>query len=168
VNRQIQNSVAHFDNLDLSQDEIEVISTQELGDHAVAQVKIKTAVKLTKQNGQWVIDEIRIGDRRWEKADHIRAILRSERTQTTRKQLQLLKDGVQLWAERHGSLPQAADFGALMAMLTPGYVPEVLATDAWSHPYIYRRLSPNTAEVRSPGPDGLPGTPDDLSERVEK
>ncbi len=168
VNRQIKEAVSHFDNLDLSENEVEILSTQELGSSAVAQVQIKTAVKLVKKKGQWVVDEVRIGDRRWEKADHIRAILRSQRTETTQEQLQSISDGLRRYLDRQGTLPQVSDFPGLVAVLTPQYLPEVMLLDAWSNPYAYRRVSPQVAEVRSSGPDGLYGTQDDLMERIEK
>jgi len=168
VNRQIKEAIAHFDNLDLSEDEIKILSAQELGSSAVAQVEIKTAVKLVEKNGKWVVDEVRIGDRRWEKADHIRAVLRSQRTETTRKQLQSIGAGIRRYLERQGALPQASDFQGLVAVLTPQYLPEVVMLDAWSNAYAYRRVSPQAAEVRSSGPDGLFGTQDDLTERIEK
>ncbi len=168
MNRQIKEAVAHFDNLDLSEDEIEILSTQELGGNAIAQIKVKTAVKLVKKNGQWVVDEVRIGDRRWEKADHIRAVLRSQRTETTRKQLQSIGDGIRRYLERQGTLPQVSDFQDLVAVLTPQYLPEVVMLDAWSNAYAYRRVSSQVTEIRSSGPDGLYGTQDDLIERIEK
>jgi hypothetical protein len=168
VNRQIKEAVAHFDNLDLSENEVEILSTQELGGNAIAQVKIKTAVKLVKKKDQWVVDEVRIGDRRWEKADHIRAVLREQRTATTQKQLQSIRDGIRRYLDGHGALPEVSDFQGLVAVLTPQYAPEVMALDAWSNAYAYRRVSPQVAEVRSSGPDGLFGTQDDLTERIEK
>jgi len=168
VNRQIKEAIAHFDNLDLSEDEIKILSAQELGSSAVAQVEIKTAVKLVEKNGKWVVDEVRIGDRRWEKADHIRAVLRSQRTETTRKQLQSIGAGIRRYLERQGALPQVSDFQGLVAVLTPQYLSEVVMLDAWSNAYAYRRVSPQVAEVRSSGPDGLFGTQDDLTERIEK
>jgi len=168
VNRQIKEAVAHFDNLDLSESEIEILSTQELGSSAVAQVQIKTAVKLIKKNGQWVVDEVRIGDRRWEKADHIRAILGNERTATTRRQLDSIGAGIRRYAERHGAMPQVSDFQGLIAVLSPQYLPEVVMLDAWSNAYGYRRVSPDVAEVRSSGIDGLYGTPDDLTEKISR
>ncbi len=168
VNRQIKEAVAHFDNLDLSENEIEILSTQELGGNAIAQVKVKTAVKLVKKNGKWVVDEVRIGDRRWEKADHIRAVLRSQRTETTQKQLQSIGDGIRRYTERQGTLPQVSDFQNLVAVLTPQYLPEVMMLDAWSNAYAYRRVSPQVVEIRSSGPDGLYDTQDDLTERIEK
>ena len=168
VNRQIKEAVAHFDNFDLSEDEVEIVSTEELGGNAIAQVKVKTAVKLVKKNGQWVVDEVRIGDRRWEKADHIRAVLRSQRTETTRKQLNSISEGVRRYLDNHDSFPQFSDFRELVGVLTPQYLRDVILLDAWSNPYACRRVSPQIVEIRSSGADGFFGTRDDLMQRVEK
>jgi len=36
------------------------------------------------------------------------------------------------------------------------------AIDPWGHPYTYRTLTNTTFDLRSPGPDGQPNTPDDI------
>ncbi|HXK62482.1 MAG TPA: type II secretion system protein GspG [Acidobacteriota bacterium] len=168
MNRQIREAVAKFDNMDLSEKDVKVLSVQKMGNQAVAEVEIKTAVKVSKQKDRWVIDEVRIGDRRWEKADHIRAALREQRFETTRKDLRTLAEGIRLWADRQGTLPPANDFPQLVDILSPEYLPRVIALDAWSNPYVYRSPAPQWAEVRSAGPDGKIDTPDDLTERVDR
>jgi hypothetical protein len=168
LDRQIKEAVAHFDNFDLSSSEVEVLSTQEVGGSATAQIRVKTAVKLVKKNGQWVVDEVRIGDRRWEKADHILAVLRTQRTEETRKELQLISEGIRRYLDRQGTLPQVSNFHDLVTVLIPQYLHQVVELDAWSNPFVYRRISPQVAEIRSNGADGLYGTQDDLTERIEK
>lgn len=168
ANLQIKEAVGHFDNLDLSDTEIEVLSTQEMGGQAIAEVRIKTAVKLVKQKGQWVVDEVRIGDRRWEKADHIRAVLRAERTQTTRKELQLIGEGIRRYLQNQGVVPEVADFDGLVSVLIPQYLGDAIVLDAWSNPFAYQKVSTQIAEIRSSGEDRLYGTPDDLIERIQK
>jgi general secretion pathway protein G len=45
---------------------------------------------------------------------------------------------------------------------------EKILPDKWNHPYIYRFPSakdPSTFDLLSPGPDGIEGTPDDVTEK---
>ena len=168
INVQVADAVRQFDDLNLTEKEIKVLSTQEMGDHAIAEVEVRTALKLTRRGGRWQIDEVRIGDRRWEKADHIRAVLNEERRKTTTVQLQKVSAGVRRYFEEQGKTPAVADFRALMAILTPGYMAEPYAEDAWAVPFEYRRLGTNGFELRSAGPDRQLGTVDDLVERNDK
>jgi hypothetical protein len=167
TNRQIKDAVRHFDQMELGENQVKVLSTQEMGDHMIAEVEIRTAVRMKRSPGGWEIEEVRIGDRRWERADHIRSALNTEREQTTRRDLHLVSDALRRFAEQNeGRMPEAEDFGELMSILTPEYMIPVIRIDAWSNPYVYRRLSPSLAEARSLGADGQQDTADDLVERV--
>jgi hypothetical protein len=167
TNRQIRDAVRHFDNLELDENQVKVLSTQQMGDHMVAEIEIRTAVKMTRQPGGWKIEEVRIGDRRWERADHIRNALNLERENTSRRELHRVSDALRRFGEQNaGHMPEAEDFGELMSILTPEYLVPVIRIDAWSNPYLYRRLSPSLAEVLSVGADGQAGTADDLVERI--
>jgi len=166
VNKQVQDAVSNFDNLQLTDQEIEVLSTQELAGNAIAEVKIRTAVKLVKKQGIWVIDEVRIGDRRWEKADHILAVINQKRTETTRDMIQAIGAGIDRYAAVNGRLPQAAGFRELVSTLSPDYLGDPVLLDAWSNPFSYKLLGNADYEVRSAGGDGMAGTPDDIVRRA--
>jgi len=168
INVQVADAVRHFDNFDLNEKEVKVLSTQEMGNSAIAEVEVKTALKLTRRNGRWEIDEVRIGDRRWEKADHIRAVLNEGRRQTTARELENISAAIRRYSEQQGKTPAVSDFRSLMNALTPGYLATPYSVDAWAVPYQYRRLSVTGFEVSSAGPDRQPGTADDLVEKIER
>jgi len=92
LERQVQEQIRTFDHASLSKQQVEVQNVKEIGDHAVAEVRITTAVRLVKKDGTWVIEEFRIGDRRWERAEHILAVINEERTETTLQQLNLITE----------------------------------------------------------------------------
>lgn len=163
LDRQVQETVRIFDNTLLSADKIEVQSVQKSGNHIIAEIKVATAVKMAKKEGKWVIEEIRIGDRRWEKAEHILAVINEQRSKTTRRQLDLLLEGIQRFADLSGEVPQVTSFEALVDVLSPQYLDEIIRIDAWSRPFSYRSLSSKSHELRSAGPDGTFGTQDDLT-----
>lgn len=162
MERQIQATVANFDGLALPRESVEVQSVQVLGDHAVAEVEVKTALKLIRKDGNWQIDEVRLGDRRWEKAEHILRILNQERTATTQEHLNLLVEGIEHYRRVQGRVPQVSDFEALVNHLTPYYMEPVVRIDAWSNPFSYEPLAPDQYDLRSAGPDGKLQTPDDV------
>lgn len=162
IERQVQEAVRLFDNALLSADQVEVKSVTKSGDLVIAEIQVATAVKMVKKNGTWVVDEIRIGDRRWEKAEHILAVINEERKEATREQLGLISEGIRRYAEKHGQVPQVTRFEALVDVLASHYVGPVVRIDAWSNSFAYRPLSLNAYDLRSAGPDGALGTADDV------
>ncbi len=55
MERQIQDQVRTFENASLSDRQVEVDNVREMGDHAVADVRITTAVRLIKKDGKWSV-----------------------------------------------------------------------------------------------------------------
>ena len=162
LERQVQEAVRTFDTAEFSKKQVKVDEIKYLGSHAVATVTLKTAVKMIKQDEQWVIDEVRIGDRRWEKAESIIAVLNEKRTARTRSNLNTLSSGIRQYLNRHSKLPPAKDFRQLIDALSPNYLGQVTRLDAWSNPFSYRTLSASAYDLRSAGPDGRIDTADDL------
>ncbi len=166
IDQQLWEAIRTFGDSSLKDDDIEVENIQQMGNHAVAEITIKTAVKLAKKEGRWIIEEVRLGDRRWEKTDHILAVINEKRDETTRRQLDLISRGIQDYNGVHGQVPQASDFMKLIDILTPEHLDQILYIDAWSNPFIYRFLSTSTYDLRSSGPDGKKGTDDDLTTEI--
>jgi hypothetical protein len=164
-NQQVADAVRHFDHADLPSGQVEVLRTEVAGDHALAEIKVRTAVKLTKKKGRWVVEEFRLGDRRWEKADTFATALDASRMDTTRSLLRLVAGGLQRYVSARRELPPVRRYEELIEILVPNYLAEVVRLDGWSNPLIYRRLSNDAFELRSAGPDGEPDTGDDVVER---
>ena len=162
IDRQVQETVQIFDNALFSSDEVEVQNARQSGDHIIAEIKVSTAVKMKRKDGSWVIEEIRIGDRRWEKAEHILSLINKTRSETTRRQLSLISEAIRRYVERNGKLPQVPDYEGLIDVLSPRYLDQIIRIDAWSNPFAYQLSSAGAYELRSSGPDGELGTEDDL------
>jgi len=162
VERQIQDQIRTFDNASLADNQVKVDNVRELGDHAVAEVQITTAVRLIKKDGKWLIEEFRIGDRRWEKAEHILAVINEKRTETTLQQMSLIREGIRNYADLNNQAPQVASFEELMDILSPQFQSRIVRIDSWSNPFFYRAIGVNDYALSSAGPDGNMGTPDDL------
>ena len=163
MDQQLREAIRTFDDMSLKDDGVEVEKIQQMGDHAVAEITVKTAVKLAKKEGRWVIEEVRLGDRRWEKTDHILAVINEKRSATTRRQLDLISEGIRDYTGFHGQVPQAPDFVKFIDLLSPEHLDQILYLDAWSNSFIYRSLSTSTYDLLSSGPDGKQGTADDLT-----
>lgn len=165
VDKQARDQVRTLDSARLDEKAVEVVDLKESGEFAVAEIRIKTAAKLRKQGNEWILEEVRIGDRRWERVDRILAALDESRSREAERQLNLVREGIRLYAAAEGRLPAPQSFEKLTDMLTPEYVPEVVRDDPWWRSYEYRVHGPGDFEVRSAGPDGELDTPDDLSSR---
>ncbi|MCZ6485998.1 MAG: type II secretion system protein GspG [Acidobacteria bacterium] len=162
VERQIQDQIRTFGNASLADKQVEVNNVREMGDHAVAEVRITTAVRLIKKDGKWLIEEFRIGDRRWERVEHILAVINEQRTETTLQQMSLIREGIRRYANLNNQAPQVESFEELMDILSPQFQSRIVRIDSWSNPFFYRPMGVNDYALSSAGPDGHLGTPDDL------
>ena len=167
VEKQIRDQVRTFDGASLDKKQVKVTNVQEMGDHATAEVQITTGVKVVKKDGKWVIEEFRIGDRRWEKAEHILALINEERTTTTLEQINLITEGIARYANLNQRIPQVSDSDELATLLFPRFQSRFTPTDAWANPFFYRPRGDREYELRSLGPDGRFGTPDDLVAKIQ-
>ncbi len=162
LERQVQEQVRTFDHASLSEQQVEVQNVKEIGDHAVAEVRITTAVRLIKKDGTWVIEEFRVGDRRWERAEHILAVINEKRTETTLQQMGLITEGIRSYAALNHQIPQVSSFEELMDILSPQFHNQVVRIDAWSNSFSYQAIGTDEYDLKSAGPDGNLGTSDDL------
>ncbi|MDA2924164.1 type II secretion system protein GspG [Acidobacteria bacterium AH-259-L09] len=166
LEKQVQDQVRTFANASLGDKQVEVKNVRRMGDQAVAEIEITTAVRLTKKDGKWVIDEFRIGDRRWEKAEDILEVINEKRTGKTLQQMNLLAERILRYTDVNGQVPQVSSFEALIDLLTPQFLDRIIRIDAWSNPFSYQATGANEYNLRSAGPDGNLGTPDDLVTRM--
>ena len=162
MEKQIQDQVRTFGGASLNEAQVEITGVQESGDYATAEVRVTTAVKLRRDRDEWVIEEIRIGDRRWESAEHILAALEEKRTEATLRQMKLLQEGIGGYESRFGQVPQVDTFEELIDLISPDYQAAVIRIDAWSNPFHYRAEGEHLYDLRSSGRDGRIGSEDDL------
>ena len=162
TNRQLAESINRATALQLKEADVEIIETRKSGNALLAEVKVKTALKFVREEGRWELDEIRLADRRWEKASHILAVLDRERTQTTLHTLREIDGAILLYRNEEGRVPQVADFNHLMDALTPRFLDRIIRLDSWSNPLVYRAHTATAYSLSSMGPDGTDGSGDDI------
>ena len=163
LERQIVDGLSNLDQARLGDGQVQIEKVRRTGNHAVAEVTLKTAVKLIRKDRAWVIEEIRLGDRRWEKVETILAALDEERSLRTRSDLKLIDSAIGRYRSDRGELPPAGSYRELMDHLAPEYMQPTTELDGWFNPYVFRNLSARDYDLRSAGPDGIARTSDDVT-----
>jgi len=162
LDQQLKESIRNLDNAQLKNDEIEILEVQQTGDLAIAEVKIQTAFKLRRIGESWHLEEIRLGDRRWEKADVIIAAITRQREQTANLQLANIRSAIDNYRSSQGTLPEAEDFQQLIDLLSPLYLTQIIRLDPWSRSFSFQLISADSYDLRSAGADGQFQTGDDI------
>ena len=162
LDKQIRDQIRTVDNASLPKDAVEVGKVQESGGYVLAEVTVKTQVKLKKQGDTYLMEEVRLGDRRWESVDLIVKALNQERIKKTENDMALIAAGINSYATAHGEVPQGSDFRQLIDLLTPQYLASVIRLDPWWNPFQYQASGKDSFVLRSAGPDATFGTEDDL------
>jgi len=90
------------------------------------------------------------------------AALTEVRTRQTQQSLEQLQEGIRKYQAKRGALPAVSDIVKLTDLLFPEYMAEVVRYDAWSHEFKINFVANSTLQLSSAGPDGVPGTADDI------
>ena len=146
----------------MDQKDINIDSVTQTGGSAIAEASVRAAFKLEKVNDAWVVREIRIGKRPWEKLDDILRALDQIKTQETRKLLDQVMAAVERYREKVGNLPNFSDYISLSDLLSPNFLNPLIREDSWQRPLAAYKSGADGIRLVSPGADGLPGTPDDI------
>jgi hypothetical protein len=159
---QVRDQIRTLDNAELDPEAVEVVRVRQSGKQAMAEVTIKTAVRMRKEGNKWVLQDVRLGDRRWESVDRILEAIEQSRHEQTAREMDQVKAGIEKYIQEQGEIPLAKSFDKLVDTLNPEFLPAVIRIDAWWNPYRYRVMSISQFELRSAGPDGRYNTEDDL------
>jgi hypothetical protein len=153
----------------LEKEDVQVIKvTQISGAEAIAETQLKTAFRLEKIKGNWIIREVRLGHGQWEKVNSLAAALEAVKADETRKMLDRVADAVRKYLESTGNLPAFKDYIALSDQLSPQYLTPLIRLDSWRQPLEAERPNAETILLRSSGPDGKFGTADDIRHIVTR
>lgn len=130
--------------------------------HVVVEAVVQIAVQVEKQDGRWGATAVRAGDRQWEDIELMTTAVRKEKILRTTDELREVARAVEAFRRERGSYPQAEDFPGLIDHLTPKYLPRIIREDYWHRGYVYTPL-PHGYRIESLGPDGKPGSGDELT-----
>jgi len=155
--------IADLDRDAFQKESIYIDSVNQTGQRdAVAETTLHATFRFEKVNGKWVIREVRLGKRPWEKLDDILRALEQVKTEQTRKLLEQVAAAIEKYREANGALPDFKDYVSLSDTLSPKYMNPLIREDAWHNPLAASRSAPGTVRLLSAGPDGRTGTPDDI------
>ena len=131
---------------------------------AIAEATITLAFQFKRDNpnAEWRIQAVRLGDRDWISLDELLAGINEGRRRTTTDAMQRVAEAVEKYRSTNGSLPNARDIIGLADILHPRYMSDLVREDGWGKPLIYELTGPSTFRLISQGPDGVPGTGDDI------
>ena len=167
IEKQARDQVRKLSNAELEKSQVTVFNVSEMGDTATAEIDIHTAVKMRRESGKWLIDEIRLGNNKWEDIHRVLAAVEQIRKDDTLADMEKISDAVREFSRANGPLEQNTDFVTLIDLLTPKYLAKPIREDAWDNPFTLL-VTKEGFQIRSTGSDGKPGNSDDLVLNNEK
>lgn len=148
-------------NFDKDQVEIKGINSGVAGGGVIVDARIDTAFRITKEDGDWRISDIRLGNQRWESLELVDEAVRREKLRRTTVILKQFADGLAAYHRDRGRFVETDKIAKLLDYLSPRYVSTPYRFDLWGEQFEYRG-SATAYRLRSSGPDQKTGTGDDL------
>jgi len=143
-------------------EDVDIRSASQTGpDRAIVEAELRTAFMLERINGEWVIKDVRVGKRPWERLADILSAVERVKADNTKAILEKVMAAVESYCEANGSLPEFTDYVALTDALCPTFMTPLIRLDAWRNPLFADRTG-NKVRISSSGPDGRLGNADDL------
>jgi hypothetical protein len=161
---EIRKQVAELGNSSLIPEAVSVRRiVSQSGNRAIAETSVELTFQVERdsESSPWHITSVRLGDQNWVSIPELIAALNESRRKVTAASLEKLTAGVETYRQRNGSAPAGSDIKALMDVLHPLYIKDLVLNDAWGHQILVETTSPSI-RFRSVGADGLRGTADDL------
>jgi len=155
--------IARMAGIELPSDAVRVKDISTMGNTAVVVAQVETAFRLVKgDKDKWRVAESRTGDRRWEDLDTLMKALNVEKTARARAELESIATALESFRRERGFYLESKSEAVLIDNLNPRYLARVIRVDPWHKPYEYEG-GRNSIVLRSDGPDGKPGTDDDIT-----
>jgi hypothetical protein len=156
-------SILTVPHADLEKEDVEVVKVSNpSGSEAIAETRLKTAFRIEKVDGRWVVKEVRFGHGQWEKIDNLAAALTSVKTGETRMMLERIAEAIQKYREATGQIPKFRDYVDLSDQLSPRYLTPLIRLDSWRQPLDAQNSGAGSIILGSSGPDRKLGTHDDI------
>ncbi len=147
----------------LAKNDIDVVSVTEVGSReAVVETYVHTAFRLERVGHDWVIREVKVGQGQWERLDDLVRTLQQVKIEETHRLLEKIAAAIEAFEQKNGRVPEFQNYVELSDALYPVFLSPLVRDDAWKRPLYAFRTSPNAVRLLSAGPDGKPGTPDDI------
>jgi hypothetical protein len=153
--------IATVGGINLPKENVHIRELRVSGGRAIVEALVQNAFEFSNQEGRWEVSKVRVGDREWESVELVTTAVRKEKILRTTDDLREIAKAIEAFRGDRGFLPPARDFPALIDHLTPKYLPRVIREDYWFQSYLYTPM-PDGYRIESLGPDGKPGSGDEL------
>ena len=151
----------------LKDNDVEVVKVSQIGGtEAIAETRLKAAVRFKKVGNEWQIREVRLGHGQWEELSNLLKALEAVKAEETRKMLNRIAQAVVTYQRTNNTPPVFKDYVSLSDILSPMYLTPLIRLDAWRRPLRAERVDADTILVWSEGPDGESGTADDIRRTI--
>ena len=168
-NNLARNAIIEIPQSALEKEDVAVAKVIRLGrTEAVVETQLKTAFRIEKVEGEWIVREVRIGHGQWQKVSSLAAALEAVKADETGKMLDQVAEAIRKYRESTGNLPAFKDYIALSDQLSPRFLSPLIRLDSWRQPLEAERPDAETILLRSAGPDGKFGTADDIRHTVTR
>ena len=146
--------------------DVDVVNIQQTSaTEAVVETRVRTAFRFEKDGNIWRIREVQRGHGQWENMENFEQALNQLKAEETAMLLSRIADAIHKYRDVRQTLPVFKDFIDLTDQLNPAHMTPLIRLDAWQRPFEATSNDVNIL-LRSAGPDGLTGTPDDISMEV--
>ena len=109
----------------------------------------------------WHVSEVKTGNREWTNLQNFAAALNEVKRVNATADLAAIASALIEFRRQRGAFVVSDKESVLIDHLSPRYLSRVIRVDPWHRPYQYEGEQ-NQFSLRSVGPDGKTGTPDDI------
>lgn len=134
-----------------------------MGSTAVVEVVVEAAFTLSKDaRGRWQVSAVSVGGETVADLESLWQTVNTLKAERARADLSALAGALEAFRRERGFYVVARDSVALLDHLAPRYSKRVIRLDPWRNPYRYEGTAARYT-LGSDGPDGKPGTADDVT-----
>lgn len=128
---------------------------------ALIEASIGIDLRFARDAGGWHVSEFKSGNREWTNLDALPIALNEVKRAAATSDLATIATALIDFRRQRGSFIVSDKESVLIDHLNPQYLTRVIRVDPWHQPYQYEGAQ-DRFSLRSLGPDGKPGTPDDI------
>ena len=122
---------------------------------------VQIELRLTRDNRGWRVSELKSGTREWTRIEALASALNETKRVIATRELTTVANALIDFRRERGAFVVSDKESVLIDHLNPRYLTRVIRVDPWHRPYQYEGAQ-DRFSLRSLGPDGKSGTPDDV------
>lgn len=128
---------------------------------ALITARVQIELRLTSGNRGWQVSEFKSGTRAWTNVATLSSALNETKRVAATTDLTTIANALVEFRRERGSFIVTDKESVVIDHLNPRYLTRVIRVDPWHRPYQYEGAQ-DRFSLRSLGPDGKPGTADDV------